>query len=234
MVFTDEEVDMAEHPDLTMYKIIHRGMRADTGRLAAAVAALSEADRTRRMPRLVEWYAGFFHDFELHHSAEDELFFPALAERLPEFADRMVRLDAEHHTLEAALVTVGEAVRQLADPEVGWSSVYGDALDALRTADAELTFHLDHEDEDVLPLFVAHMSKIDYDEIAERAVKRQPLSQVTFAVPWIMSNATDAERRQILGEAPLPLKMVWYLYRGRYARLTKKALGDAVAPAVVP
>lgn len=224
---------MAEHPDLTLYKIIHRGMRADTARLAAAVAALSEADRPRRMPKLVEWYAGFFHDFELHHSTEDELFFPALAERVPEFGDRLARLDAEHHTLEAALVTVGDAVRTLADPEVGWSSVHGDALDALRAADAELTIHLDHEDEHVLPLFVTHMSKLDYDEISERALKRQPLSQVTFAVPWVMSNATDAERRRVLDQAPLPLKMVWYLYRGRYARLAKKALGDAPVPSTL-
>ncbi len=221
---------MAEHPDLTMYKIIHRGMRADTTRLATAVAALTEADRAKRMPKLERWYSGFFHDFELHHSAEDELFFPALAERVPVFADRLARLDAEHQTLEAALVTVGEAVRGLADPEVSWSSVHGDAIDALRVAQSELTIHLDHEDEHVLPLFVAHMSKIEYDEIAERALKRQPASQLTFAVSWVMSNANDAERRRILDEAPLPLKVVWYLNRGRYARLAKRALGDTVVP----
>jgi iron-sulfur cluster repair protein YtfE (RIC family) len=233
MAFTPtEEVDMAEHPDLTLYRIIHRGMRADTARLAAAVAGMSEAERAGRMPKVVRWYSGFFHDFELHHSAEDELFFPALAERVPEFADRMVRLDAEHHTLEAALVTVGDAVRQLADPEVTWSSVHGDVLDALRTADAELTLHLDHEDEHVLPLFVAHMSKLDYDEISERATKRNSLSDVKFAVSWIMSNATDAERRRLLAEAPLPLKVVWYLYRGRYARLTRRALGETPVPSI--
>lgn len=223
---------MAEHPDLTMYKIIHRGMRADTTRLATAVAALTEADRAKRMPKLERWYGGFFHDFELHHSAEDELFFPALAERVPAFADRLARLDAEHHTLEAALVTVGEALRALADPGVSWSSVHADALDALRVAQWELTTHLDHEDVHVLPLFVTHMSKIDYEEIAERALKQQPASQLTFAVSWVMSNATGAERRRILDEAPLPLKVVWYLGRGRYARLTKKALGDAVVPVI--
>lgn len=223
---------MAEHPDLTTYKIIHRGMRADTTRLATAVAALTEADRAKRMPKLLRWYTGFFHDFELHHSAEDELFFPALAERVPVFADRLARLDAEHHTLEAALVSVGEAVRELADPNVSWSSVHGDALDALRVTQSELTMHLDHEDEHVLPLFVTHMTKIDYDEIAERALKRQPASQLTFAVSWVMSNATTAERRRILDEAPLPLKVVWYLNRGRYARLAEKALGDAVVPVI--
>jgi hypothetical protein len=66
---------MTEQPDLTLYKLIHKGMRADTARLAAAVSGLTEADRAGRMPALVRWYDGFFHDFELHHAAEDELFF---------------------------------------------------------------------------------------------------------------------------------------------------------------
>lgn len=43
-----------------------------------------------------------------------------------------------------------------------------------------------------------------------------------------MSNATEEERQAMLSGAPLPLKMVWYLYRGRYARLTKAALGERV------
>ena len=94
---------MTEQPDLTLYKLIHKGMRGDTARLAAAVAGLTEADRSARMPAIVRWYEGFFRDFELHHAAEDDIFFPALAERLPVFADRMARLDAEHHVLLSAL-----------------------------------------------------------------------------------------------------------------------------------
>lgn len=217
---------MAEHPDLTLYKLIHRGMRTDMARLASTVAARTEAERASRMPSVVRWYDGFLTEFELHHSAEDEIFFPALAERVPVFADRLARLEAEHHSLEAALLAVGEAIGALADPEVGWSSVRADAPDALVVADRELTLHLDHEDADVLPLFVRHMSVLEYEEISERALKRNKVSQLLFSVPWVVRHATDEERARMLREAPLPLKLMWYMTRRRHARLTQRALGE--------
>lgn len=219
---------MTEHPDLTLYRLIHRGMRADTARLAAVVAGLTEAERHRRMPALTRWYAGFLQEFELHHSAEDDIFFPALAERVPVFADQLARLDAEHHTLEAALLAVRDALGQLADPNVAWRSVREDAVDALRVADNELTLHLDNEDADVLPLFVSHMSKLEYDEIGERALKRATPKHLLFALPWVMRQATGEESGKILAEAPLPLKVMWYVSRGRHARLTRRALGETV------
>ena len=217
---------MSEHPDLTVYRIIHRGMRADTARLTAAVRSLTEAERARRVPDIVRWYKGFLTEFQGHHTVEDDIFFPALAERVPIFADRLERLDAEHHTLEAALVGVDEAVRSLADPEVAWRDVHRDALDALVVADNELTLHLDHEDADVLPLFVRHMSKIEYDELGERAQKQLSFGNMAFALPWIMSQTTDDELKKMRAEAPLPLKLIWYATRGRYARLASRALGE--------
>ncbi len=224
---------MTDHPDLTMYRLIHRGMRADTARLTAVVTGLSEADRLRRMPAVTRWYEGFLQEFELHHSAEDEIFFPALAERVPVFADQLARLDAEHHALEAALLAVGEALGQLADADVAWQSVRADAVDALRVAETELTLHLDNEDADVLPLFVRHMSLIEYEEIGERALKRVAPKHLLFSVPWVMRQATEEESRKIRAGAPLPLKILWYASRGRHARLTRRALGEAaelVAP----
>ena len=220
---------MTEQPDLTIYKLIHRGMRADTARLATAVSTVTEADRTSRIPAMVRWYDGFLHDFELHHAAEDDIFFPALAERVPVFAERLDRIDAEHHSLLAALEAVREALGAMADPAVAFRSVRGDAVDALWVAQDEVTSHLDHEDADVLPLFVRHMSKIEYEEIGERALKRAPSKSLLFSVPWVMSQADDEERIRIYREAELPMKILWRATRGRYDRLARKALGGQLA-----
>ena len=220
---------MTETPDLTLYHLMHRGMRADTARLAAAVKRITEADRTTRVPVLRRWYAGFMHEFEDHHSAEDDIFFPALADRVPVFADQIARLDAEHHRLETALTAVGEALVQLGDREVAWRSVYADAVDALAGADNELTLHLDFEDADVLPLFVRHMSVLEYEDLGERALKNAKLNHLVFGVPWVVSQATDEERAGLLAKAEMPMKMLWYATRGRYARLSRKALGEGVA-----
>ena len=88
--------------------------------------------------------------------------------------------------------------------------------------------HLDHEDVDVVPLFVRHMSKIDYDELGERALKAAPPKALLFTVPWIMSQAEGEERAKVFREAELPMKVIWYATRGRYARLAEKAFGAGV------
>jgi hypothetical protein len=223
---------MTETPDLTLYKLIHRGMRADTARMAAAVTRMTEADRATRVPALRRWYHGFLGEFEMHHTVEDEIFFPALADRVPVFADQIDRLEAEHHRLEAALDAVGEALGKLADPNVAWGSVRSDAVDALAGADNELTMHLDFEDADVLPLFVRHMSVLEYEDLGERAEKRTGLSHLTFSVPWVVSQTTPEEKAGLLAAAALPMKVLWYATRGRYDRLATRALGGAVATPV--
>ena len=217
---------MTEHPDLTGYRLLHRGMRRDASRLSDAVATMTEADRQRRAPVLARWYAGFLGEFRHHHTVEDEMFFPALAGRVAVFEDEVARLDGEHRRLEDVLVAVEASLGALADPHAGFSASHSDAVEAVTVAGAELTSHLDHEDADVLPLFVAHMSVIEFDEIEERAAKSLPRSQIAFSVPWLVSQTSDDERRQLMKGAPLFLTLVWYLTRGRYARLSSRAMGD--------
>ncbi len=218
--------EMTEHPDLTGYRLLHRGMRRDATRLSDAVASMTEADRGRRAPVLSRWYAGFLGEFRHHHTVEDEIFFPALARRLPVFEDQVARLDDEHRRLEEVLVAVESAVGDLADPQAAFTTSHSDAVDAVRAAGAELTAHLDHEDANVLPLFVAHMSVIEFDEIEERAARSLPRSQIAFSVPWLVSQTSDEERHDLMKDAPLFLKLMWYLTRGRYTRLSNRALGD--------
>lgn len=165
---------MTEHPDLTGYRLLHRGMRRDAARLGEAVARMTEADHRRRAPVLGRWYAGFLGEFRHHHTVEDEIFFPALAARVALFEDEVEHLGDEHRRLEEVLVAVEAAVGDLAHPHGTFTASHSSAVDAVHDASRELTAHLDHEDADVLPLFVAHMSVIDFDEIEQRAAKSLP------------------------------------------------------------
>jgi hypothetical protein len=199
-------------------------MRRDASRLRDAVAHLTETDRRRRAPMMSRWYSGFLGEFRHHHTVEDEIFFPALANRVPAFADEVARLEDEHRLLEEALVAVEGSMVDLADLGTSYTTSHQRAVDTIDAARSELTAHLDHEDDDVLPLFVAHMSVIEFDEIEERAAKSLPRSQITFSVPWLVSQTTDEERRHLMAGAPLFLRLVWYLTRGRYARLVSRSL----------
>ena len=217
---------MTERPDLTGYHLLHRGMRTDCARLQDAVERMTQAERGRRAPALSRWYAGFLGEFRHHHMVEDDIFFPALSERVDGFGDQVVGLTDQHVRLGDTLDTVESAIGDLTDPTVEWTSGHHDVVDALATASSELNAHLDFEDTDVLPLFVDHMSVAEFDELETRASKSLPRSQIAFSVPWLVSQATDEERRHLMKGAPLLLKLMWYRTRGRYARLIENAFGD--------
>ncbi|HEY8526495.1 MAG TPA: hemerythrin domain-containing protein [Acidimicrobiales bacterium] len=100
----------ARTPDTTMFTVLHRAMRRDAARLAAAVATPGDG---RQLASLSRWYRGYRSALTEHHRIEDQVFFPVLAERVPSFAAHGPRLGAEHDLLEDALDVVQMALAAL-------------------------------------------------------------------------------------------------------------------------
>ena len=215
-------------PDLTTYLILHRGMRTDAARLAAAVAAVREPERAQRAAALSRWYAGYRHELHEHHTVEDEIFFPALVERLPVFDSQLDRIEAEHSRLEELLQRTDAMLAGLGDPEVDWPRAAADATDTAAELSALMRMHLDFEDADVVPLFARRFGLEEYEDLEERARKGASLSVLKFTLPWIMEAATPAEQQGLLGSAPLAFKLLWLTTRRRYARMAKEAFGPAL------
>ena len=84
--------------------------------------------------------------------------------------------------------------------------------------------HLAFEDAEVAPLFVRHFTADEYDDLDARAVKMTPFKQMLFTAPWMMSHLDDAERDELLASVPKALTLLWMATRGRYARLSTRAL----------
>lgn len=223
---------MHQLPDLTLYRLIHRGMRSGTARVADVLATMRTPDLDRAA-RLAQWYGGFLEEFHLHHTVEDTIFFPALGSVVAGFDRAIARVDDEHATLDRSLTALDEALCALAtSTPATWAIARGAAHDLADVATAEVVEHLDFEDDEILPLFVRHMSKADYDVLGDAALKQGKLRSLFFTVPFIMGQATDDERTQILAEAPLPLRLVYRASRARYARLERDVFGEVAVPAV--
>jgi hypothetical protein len=164
-----------------------------------------------------------------HHTVEDELFFPALVERVPEAARHVTRTDADHHHLDELLAACTAAIGRMAEG--------GDATEAatllIEVAD-HLDEHLDFEDAEVLPLFERHFTAEEYQALDAKAVEHVGIGkQAAFTVPFVVSYTTAAEFERMLAEAPRPMRVLWRLTRRRHARLARLALGAAPAPAAV-
>jgi hypothetical protein len=54
--------------------------------------------------------------------------------------------------------------------------------------------------------------------------------QAVFTVPFVLSEATGAEFERAWAGAPAPFKVLHLACRGRYRRLTERALGAAPVP----
>jgi hemerythrin-like domain-containing protein len=214
-------------PDTRLYYWLHRAMRISSARLHTALSGLRPHDRSRA--RAIAWWVeGFTGELHHHHSVEDEVFFPALAERVPTFVHHGPELAADHEHLDVVLGQLRLALAAVAAGE----GVEPFLADAVRAA-AELRDHLDRhlavEDQDVVPLFERHLTADEYDGLDARAKEDLSLRQAAFTVPWLMSYLDDAERAVAFDGAPVALKLVWYATRRRYARRAALALGTGAS-----
>lgn len=216
---------------MTTFTVLHRAMRLDARRLADAVETLD--DGGRRAAALSRWYRGLRTELIAHHSVEDELFFPVLAERVPSFAAHGERIEADHHQLDVTLGDVATALDALAavDGPLAGTEARARAQASTRELSQLLDRHLGFEDADVLPLYLRHFTPDEYGEINERAMEMASKASLVFTIPWAMEAATADERARMLGEAPLAFRLLWYASRGRYARLSRRALGARPASA---
>jgi hemerythrin-like domain-containing protein len=216
-------------PDLTTFMVLHHGMRADSGRLAKALTEVGEPDRARRSRQLIRWYDGFLHELHGHHEVEDQIFFPALLERVPVFDNQIARIDADHALLDDVLDRGRQALVSLGDPSVSWTEASRVGVETTRELHALLERHLGFEDAEVLPMFVECFSAEDYEDLEERALEQFDRGTLPFALPWIMDNADPQQKQMLFDGAPFAFKVLWYATRGRYRRMATAAFGDVRA-----
>ena len=208
-------------PDLTNYRLIHRAIRQALHQLAATAPEVDPADR-RRTTALARWWKGYSGEVLAHHTVEDDIFFPALVERVPVAAELIARTDADHHVLDELMDQAAaevDAVHRGARPD--------SLAEVLRALADHMDQHLDFEDADILPLFQRHFSREEYEGLDARAMKHIGIGrQAAFTVPFTVAAMTAEEFEHALGTAPLPMRLLYHLTKGRYARLEATVFGS--------
>jgi iron-sulfur cluster repair protein YtfE (RIC family) len=215
---------MSDTPDLNLYYLIHRAMRQTADQFASAIAGLEHGDRARAT-ELGWWWNGFSAELHNHHTIEDEIFFPALAARVPAFSTHEAGLADDHARLDELMSGIDEVMPRLL--QGAWVAPHKTAVELSAELARFLREHLTVEDEDVLPLFTRHFGADEYEVLDERALKHAPMKQMLFNVPWAVSTLTIDERTEVLATLPKPISIIWGLTRRRYTRRTLAAFGLA-------
>ncbi len=220
-------------PDLTLVNLIHQSLRADAQRLAAAVAGLDHSDRPARLPGIRAFFDHYRAQLAMHHTHEDELFFPALQAKVG--ADRMQlnALAGQHEALDAALHAAGDGLAALADPAGDFATDRARAADALSVTAELLAAHLTLEEETALPLTESEMPAAEYKKLETKARKATRRPQAQFMIPWIIAHASADQQKALYRSAP-PIRLLYWLNRRRYHRLDQALTHPARQPAAVP
>ncbi len=205
---------MAYKTDMTMMFATHDGLRRDVDEIARITASGSD-DPAALLRSAVGW--GLFKKFlQVHHSAEDDLLWPAMRRAVTGDCAAEALLDAmeaEHAAIDPLLVAIDAA---LADRETGPQRL-GELTDALGTA---LRGHLHHEEIDVLPLIDSTVSEEEWGSFGAETGKRVGEDIQRF-FPWALESATPEIRSAVLGVLPPPMVHAYRdLWQPAYAALT--------------
>lgn len=211
-------------PDLSTYRMIHRLLRDGARRLADGVTELDLADR-RQIKAFARYWHGYAGEVKHHHTVEDVIMFPALAERVPGGAVALTAIDGDHHHLDVLIVHID---REIGRVERGRSVSRLHAL--LHELADHMDEHLDVEDRDLLPLFELHFDGDEYAAMEARIHEEVSLGkQALFTVPFVMAGATPEEGSTILEQAPSALRMVYRMTRKGHEKLCATAFPRTAA-----
>jgi hypothetical protein len=217
--------DAARHgtgdADLTIMLAAHAAFRRDLAQLARAAGFADLPDPGRRASVRAGWEL-FKRQLHLHHTAEDEIVWPALRERLPRSDHAQSVLDAmeaEHQQIDPLLAAVDGAFDRADNGHRADARAIGDAADALATT---LTGHLTHEERDGLPLIGMALTSAEWRRVGFRIVRENGLSAGGEMFAWLADGADPDQAAAVIGTLPPPARLAYRaIWRPRYRRTSR-------------
>lgn len=212
---------VAEGPiDHTGMYVMHHAIRRDLANLVAATAQTPPDDRTTWKALAGYWqlFAELLHH---HHTAEDDHYWPVLADaanRRGTEADRNVvaAMAAEHDAIDPVLAACHAGFRDVqAQPTVERIEVLHQRLDVAQRLVCD---HMAHEERDALTLVQRVVSLQEYARIERGIGKAYPLRVVRMLVPWAFGGLPGPIRDDLLAKAGRPERMLFRLGRRSFER----------------
>jgi hypothetical protein len=184
----------------------HRIFREALDAVPRFIGDVPPGDRDRA-DLVGSYYANVLKLLHAHHEAEDLTIFPMMLERLPEHADVISRVNAEHETVLGALGLAEDAVAAWrADPS---SSARDAAVAALGALQPILVGHLDHAEADVVPIIALCINVAEWGQMSATAFQRFSGDKVWLAIGLIQEQLLAEENATMEANMPPPVHEFW-------------------------
>jgi hemerythrin-like domain-containing protein len=196
--------------DLTIMIAAHDAFRRDLVSLVRSAQG-PDRDSPDRQRSIAAGWELFKRQLHVHHTAEDDLIWPVLRERLGQSANALSVLDAmeaEHGRIDPLLAAVDDGFASAAG-SVGGDSGADRLADAVESLVAALTGHLAHEEKDGLPLIGVALSAAEWRGVGFKIARRNGLSAGGEMFSWMLSSATPDETRALTRQLPPPVRVLY-------------------------
>jgi hypothetical protein len=186
--------------EMSMNRAIHGAVRRDLQRFLVALGAFQDGDHQRAAGLGRAWQ---HFDFELtrHHEGEHEIAWPAL-EAVGASSELLAAMDGEHDAMAAALAEARTAMDRLRSSA---SEQDAHLAQAAVTRLQEVTnTHLEHEEAELEPIYLANREAPEIKEMGKRFGKVSPTVGGRF-MAWVLEGASEEERAAVTRDIPAPI-----------------------------
>jgi hypothetical protein len=198
---------------MSMNKVIHAAFRRDLDRFVGALTTFTAGD-TARAQQLGRAWSNFDLQLTDHHEGEHEIAWPAL-ESVGVTRETIAQMDAEHETMAAALAEARTAMNSLeSSPGQGEAET---ALTAMMHLRDVTVAHLDHEEQEIEPIYLANAQGPEMKAMGKKFAKVGPAKGGVFFA-WLLDGAGATERSAITESIPAPVLKIMTALFGRSYR----------------
>ncbi|MEU2450842.1 hemerythrin domain-containing protein [Streptomyces sp. NPDC012765] len=188
------------------FALMHIAMRRDAARLRTAAPAWNGAG--------TPWWQQLRETIEWHHTSEDDVLWPGLRHRDPDFDAQARELHDDHEELDAAMHAVSTAIAHRGDGLVR----------AAQTFEGVLRDHLRDEERIVFPVF-ERLGERAYLAEERKVVSSAPMRVMTHLQPWMFDQAPRSSVAHVAATIPPPVRLIGStLLQRRYTRTLKGIL----------
>jgi hypothetical protein len=181
------------NPGWRVQLAVHRAVRRDAGRLAAALAEGQKTD-----PAAIRAYWSVtVEQLHHHHVFEDSVIWPLMRERLGDSVSSLLDRNAQEH------VTMAEAMDEFRAAVASIETDTTAARAALARMQEAIEVHLAHEEADVLPLIPDAFTPEDLAFFMAESGKTNPPDAF---LPWVLESAPDEDVTFFTGSMPEPVR----------------------------
>ncbi len=201
--------------EMSMNRVIHGAFRRDLERFEESLAAVADGDAGRAEQLWTAW-ANFDDQLTRHHVGEHEIAWPALRQ-LGLSEELITKWDSEHDRIAEGLRAVDAAMRAFrGSPTAANAQAARDAVADLRAVAGE---HLDHEEADLEPFYLAKKDTPEIKAMVRKFAKMPPPAAGTFFA-WLQDGATTEELANLRHSVPGPVLAILGGVFGRTYRRT--------------